>query len=172
MSSVDAPSVYRVPRTRLEMPFLLICVMGFCAFAAVVGTLAYLGIVLALFSDGPFNVNGHPVTRAGFIRAIWPLLVVFPPMLAGAAAAAYGLRRERPWSRRLLLDLGFLNAVLTLGLTLADGTPDNLVAAGMWCFVIAGVPAWYLYRKATVVAYFRAVSASSGAQGSLTNRCS
>jgi hypothetical protein len=146
------------------MPFLLTCVMGFCALTAVVGTLAYLVIALSLLGSGPFTVNDQPVTRAGFVEAMWPVLLVFPPMLAGAASAAYGLRRERPWSRRLLLALGVFNAAVTLGLAPTAGEPEHWVAAGMWCVVIVGVPAWYLYRKAAVVSYFRAVSARSGAQ--------
>jgi hypothetical protein len=162
VTSAHTSAVSPAPPTRLEMPFLLLCAMGFCAFFAVVGTLAYLGILLSLLGDGPFTVNERPVTRAGFLAAIWPLLVALPPALASAAGVAYGLRRERPWSRPVLLGFGILNGLLSVGLALGQGDVGDVLTAGLWTALVVGMPAWYLYRKGAVVAYYHAVTAKAG----------
>lgn len=147
------------------MPFLLACLMGFLAFFAALGAVVYVGIVLTgLLGDGPFTVNERPVSRAGFFAAMWPLFAALPVAIGAAASAAYGLRRERPWARPLLLGYGALNAALALGLAAAEGRAVDLAAAACWGALAVGFPAWYLYRKRSVVAYFRAVEAKSGAR--------
>jgi uncharacterized membrane protein (UPF0136 family) len=143
-------------RRRFEMPLLLLCGLGFSAFFSVLGTLVLTLFAISLPLSRTFAVDGHVATRAQFYAASVPVLVAFPIILVLFAAIAYALWRELPWSRALIL--AFWGANLLLGAGLATWGPVH--DRGEWApvpvyLIVIGIVWWYLYRKSTVVAYYR-----------------
>ena len=154
-------------RTRLEMPLLLLCGMGFFAFFTVVGSIAYiLTLLAALLGSGGFTVNGVPTNRAGFFAEAWPTLVAFPPALLAFGAIVYGLWRERPWSRAAMM--GFWAAVVLISIGAQFYYPDDTATfiAGLAMTGLLWVVAWwYCYRKRSVAAYFSVIASRAAPAG-------
>ncbi len=146
-------------RTRLEMPLLLLCGMGFFAFFTAVGTIAYTFLLLAaLAGGGGFSFNGVPTDRAGFFAEAWPTLVAFPPLLILLGSIAYGLWRERPWSR--LAMMGFWAAIVLVSVAAQLFQPDGtatFLAGLVMTSVMWAVAWWYCYRKRSVAAYYSVI---------------
>ena len=144
------------PSTRLQMPFLLLCGTGLTAFYAVLGSVVVAGMALiAGLGNGPFTVDGHPATKAQFWAFVWPLLLTFAILAAGAWAFTFAIWQERPWSRPLAVGLWVFPVLLAAGEPLyspdsKDQWPMNLVAT----LLCAGVAIWYFYGQRSVVEYY------------------
>ena len=142
-------------RRRFEMPFLLLCGLGFSAFFSAIAATVFTIFALALPFTSSYSVKGHPATRAEFFADSWPIIGILSLLLL-FIAIAYALWRELPWSRLLTLLFWGANAILIVGLQLwgpvevrGDWTPILLYP------IMIAVVWWYLYRKAAVVAYYR-----------------
>jgi hypothetical protein len=128
--------------------------LGFVGFG---GTLASAGILLSLFGDGPFLVNGEPATRAEFVAMVGPMMTLYLPGCLLAATIAWSIHKEHPRSRPLLLvysciPLPMVPLFIHLGIPAADAA--SMLVPGL----LALVAAWfYLYRKDAVVQYYAAV---------------
>jgi uncharacterized membrane protein (UPF0136 family) len=143
-------------RRRFEMPLVLLCGLGFSAFFSALGALVFALLAISLPFSRTYAVDGHAATRAQFLAASIPVLVAFPPILVLFAAIAYALWRELPWSRPLILAFWGANLLLGAGLAVWGPVRDR----GEWVpvpvyLVVIGIVWWYLYRKSTVVAYYR-----------------
>ncbi len=156
-------------RTRLEMPLLLLCGMGFFAFFTAVGTIAYIVILFAaLAGGGGFSVNGVPTDRAGFFAQTWPTLIAFPPLLVLFGSIVYGLWRERSWSRRATM--GFWAAIVLASIAAQLVQPEDtptFLASLVMTGVMWAVAWWYCYRKRSVVAYYTAILSRTATTNSM-----
>lgn len=148
------------PKTRLEMPLLLLCGMGLLAFFVAVGSIAYTVIALvSLLGHGPFTVNDSPVSKAEFIHTIWPILAFYPLGLLALGAMAYALWRERAWSRPAMMAFWLVAVAATIIEQFV--TPEDIptfIITVITLLLSATIAAWYLYRKRSVASYYRAVA--------------
>jgi hypothetical protein len=143
-------------RRRFEMPLLLLCGLGFSAFFSALGALVFTFFAISLPFSSSYTVDGHAATRAQFFAVSLPILVAFPPILLLFAAIAYALWREMPWSRPLILAFWGANLLFSAGLATWGPVHDR----GEWApvpmyLIMIAIVWWYLYRKSTVVAYYR-----------------
>jgi hypothetical protein len=141
------------------MPFLLLAGMGLSAFMTGVGALAYVGIVIMIPFSKSFTMNDVPVTRSAFLAESWPFFVTYPLLLAAFGLVAYGLWRERPWSRDIMMALWLLGAAASVILQFVTPAPRGDFLAGLFSMALcAGLAGWYLYGTATVRSYYQALS--------------
>lgn len=147
------------PRTRLDMPFLLLCGMGFGAFFAVVAVVVVGGMLLMLPFTSDYTYNGLPVTRAEFMQKSWPLLVGFPVAAGCVLAIVYALWRELPWSRRAIIAYWVVTLVALSLMAIISGSTEDLLTSVAMFGGIVGLLSWYLYRKPSVRAYYSAIRA-------------
>lgn len=145
------------PRTRLDMPFLLLCGMGFGAFFAMVALLVVAGMVVLLPFTSQYTYNGLPVTRAEFLQKSWPLLVAFPVAAGCALAIVYALWRELAWSRRAIIAYWVVTLVALSLTAIISGSAEDLLTSVAMFGGIVGLLSWYLYRKPSVRAYYSAI---------------
>src|SRR5262245_51253138 len=96
------------------MPFLLLAGMGLSAFMAGVGALAYLGMVIVIPFSNSFTMNDVPVTRSAFLEEMWPFFLAYPLLLAAFGLVAYGLWREKTWSREVMMAFWLLGAAASV----------------------------------------------------------
>jgi hypothetical protein len=142
-------------RRRFEMPLLLLCGLGFSAFFSALGAIVFTIFAITIPFTTSYSVDGHPATRAEFFAASWPSLGILPVLLL-FVAVAFALWRELPWSRPLILGLWGANLVLFIGLEIWGPVKDRGDWTPVFVFpIMIAIVWWYLYRKATVVAYYR-----------------
>jgi hypothetical protein len=146
---------------RIEMPFLLQCGMALSTLITMLGT-AILGLFgLALVLDRRFTIDGRPVSREAFLHQTWWMYPALALICIVTGAIAYGLRRERAWSRLAILSFWVVNALCgTFGSWISG---DSLQSADVPQFaafylVLAGIASWYLYAKRDVRAYYAAIA--------------
>jgi hypothetical protein len=144
---------------RLDMPFLLLCGMGFGAFFAAVALLVVGGMLVMLPFSSDYTVNAVPVTRAEFMQKSWPLLVGFPVAAGCALAIVYALWRELPWSRRAIISYWVVSLVPVCLMAITSGKTADLVESVVMFGGVIGLLSWYLYRKQSVRAYYSALEA-------------
>ena len=113
-------------------------------------------LAFAPFDIGEFTYNGERVSGPEFLRLAGPLFLVVGALFA---AIGWGLWRNKPWARPLIMF--FWMALIVLIIAVAWGMPDGRgEALGTLPSLLpmAGIAWWYLYRKENVVAYFAALS--------------
>ena len=114
-----------------------------------------LALALAPFGRGSYFINNQPVSGPTFFREAWPSYLLAVGL---HAVIAFGLWRERPWVRWLLLAywpaFGILLAVFYL--RHPEAVPD-VVGTALFSVLASVVAWWYLYRRQNVVTYFRAL---------------
>jgi hypothetical protein len=147
-----------IPRTRLNMPLLLLCGMGFGAFFAGLSLLVVGGILVMLPFTSTFTVNGASATRAEFIQQSWPLLVGFPIASGCALAVVYALWRELPWSRGAILGYWIVVLVAVCVMAIVTGEAVDLLPSILMFGSVIALLSWYLYRKPNVRAYYDALA--------------
>jgi hypothetical protein len=157
--SVSASKDGRV-KTRYEMPLLLLCGFGFSAFFTAVGLVAYTVVVLAtVFGNGPFTSFGREVSRGTFLREALPLLLAFPTVLGFFGVVAYGLWKEKPWSRTTMMAFWLVSFLATLGVSVfTPAKTGDFVASLIGHVLLAALAGWYLYGNAGVVEYYRTLA--------------
>ena len=149
------------PPTRLQIPFLITCGMAFMAFfAAVAAVVVPLFIVIALVSSGPFTIDGVPVTKGAFLSFSLPIFLVIVPVATLAGAFAWGVWKERAWTRGAAMAFWVCSALVSIGqLILVPDQRSEAVQGLLSLLVIVPVALWYFYRKRTVVLYYGALQA-------------
>jgi hypothetical protein len=136
--------------------FLQIVTLGTAMF----GLIAPLGLGLAPFDIGSFEINGEAVSGPEFLRRAGLLFGLVALM---SAVVAYGLLRQRAWTRPALLSAW--GAILLAGIFIAaqQETPrGDLPIQTVTAVAAFALAAWYLYRKANVVSYFAALGRAQG----------
>ena len=119
------PSAAEAVGTRLQMPFLLMCGMGFTMFFACLAVLAFVVLVVMLPFSGSYSIDGHAVSRAEFLAREWPLLVAWPILAGGIVSIAYALWKELPWSRPVMMAFVLLDSVAGIVVSIVHGTKDD-----------------------------------------------
>jgi hypothetical protein len=116
-----------------------------------------LGAAFLLTAAGllPYTIAGQTVSR----EAWWRISPILPVVSAFAAATAYGIRKRRPWVRRLVLILWATLAAAALVSGLRGDIPRFVVLRALIePAVLTVLCGWYFYFKPNVVDYFRAIS--------------
>lgn len=92
-----------------------------------------------------------PKTQSTFTADIFTASRVFlVPILALSIIVAYGLAKDRHWSRWVMMLL------LILGIVLIPAPFANAINYGL-SVALAGFGWWYLYKKPNVAEYYRAI---------------
>src|SRR6185369_11455751 len=86
------------PRSRVQMPLLLLMGMAGSVISSVMAGIAVLSIVFSQKSI--FWSGGEQVSRAQFFSEGGYLLFLVPVLLGGIS---YGLWKERAWTRHLMV---------------------------------------------------------------------
>jgi hypothetical protein len=124
-----------------------------------VGAGALFIMLLAPFNMGSYSINGQAVSGPEFLRRFGILWT-----LAGALllVIAYGLYRERPWTRPLMLGYWLVIGLLLFTAEIGkSGSAGSMLSAIAWAsFYLFGAGA-YLYGKASVVQYYRSLERAS-----------
>ena len=143
--------------TRLRVPFLITCGMAFMAFfAGVAGIIIPLFVAIALFSRGPFTVNGAPVTRSEFLLTVAPILGAMVPVAVTAGLFAWGVWKERPWTREVAIGFWALCLVISIGqVAFMREQRAEAVQGLVSTLILILVALWYFYVKGNVVTYYR-----------------
>jgi len=138
-----------VPRSRLEMPFLLNAGMVICVFFGLFGGAAAVFKALSLI---------NPLTSASpglrFKEALHDGTYIGIGVGIAIAVVGWGLWRERWWTRPVMLGVwltGFASAVVQYARGITDASACASGLAGL------AIAAWYLYGKGNVRAYFTAL---------------
>ena len=145
-------------RERVGRPLLLTIGMY---VAPGFGGLFLLLVLLAPFNAATYTINGEQVSGMEFLRGGG---LLFGLAGAAAVAAAYGIWRERSWSRWAMG--GFWVAQLGggIGVGWADsGLGGSVKAIGSLLLPIL-LAWWYLFDKENVVDYYRALEKVEAAE--------
>ncbi|HEX4600997.1 MAG TPA: hypothetical protein VH116_06370 [Gemmatimonadales bacterium] len=136
----------------VEMPFLMR--LGgrlAAAFAAGAGLL----LVLAALGVGSFGIAGRPVTSGEWLRVAGPLFLSMGVLMA---VIAYGFRARKRWSRHVVMVLWTTVAVYGVAVGVTGRVPAALAwRAALQALGLGALAAWYFYRNADVVGYFRSL---------------
>lgn len=103
------------------------------------------------------GVPGGAVLQAEFVSMTNASQLFIVPLLALSIVVAYGLAKNRYWSRAMMMTLLILAVVLV---------PPEMASPAMYA-ISAGLAIfgwWYLYRKPSVVGYYRALRRRSETQ--------
>ncbi len=148
-------------------PFLLQVTMVLGGVFGSGGTLVGVwALQQLLMAEGPFLVEDVSMSKAAFLRLALPLVVVYISACITAGAAAFYLWKHRARSRLLLLALlcefvvGDSIMLFAMHRTLGVSLGDVAAAAGGFVLLVA-VALWYLFRRDSVVDYYRALSRSA-----------
>jgi len=144
-------------RDRAQRPVLLTTgIVGCFLFGAVM----LLFLLLAPFDIGTYTINEEKVSGPEFLRRLG---LLWAANCAFLLAIAYGLLREKSWTRPLMMLFWLLVAV---GMIATGGKDGGDLACSVALLAIpAGVAAWYLYRKDNVVDYYDALQQLEEASG-------
>lgn len=142
-----------------DAPMPMLLVIGQWLSLITGGMFVFL-TALAPFDLGTFSISGEEVPGPVFLQRGGWLMGVVGVILIGIA---YGLWRERPWARGLMI-LYWL--ALTLLAFVGDrGEVAALVVSGLIMLCCIGAAAWYLFGKDNVRAYFETRAATSSERG-------
>lgn len=146
-----------------ERPLLLTVGM-YCSPA--VGALLLLALARALTGGGPFNVGDEAVSGAEFIRERGLILAVLGPVCVGVGIGIY---LARAWVRWLMLAYWFFNLAITTALGWSEAGAAGATRHAAEALLLLVLAYWYLFVKANVAAYFRALELKQ-ATGALEQR--
>jgi uncharacterized membrane protein YtjA (UPF0391 family) len=125
------------------------------------GAIFLLLLLLAPFNAGNYTINGESVTGIEFLRRAG---VMFGVESVAALAAAYGIWKERAWSRWAIVFFWVAQIGGVLGFGWAD-SGLNGVASGLASILLSLVAVgWYLFGKENVVEYYQALERSEAAE--------
>lgn len=141
-------------QTEEKRPFLLMLSMFFLAFLAAAGGAISL-IILAAPGNDDYIIGSRITSKGEFLMKMLPSFALF----LAAALIAYGLWKERGWTRPMLLaffGLPELGKYLLPGWRSAPAgiLLSRLILSGL----MVGLLGWYLYRKQNVVRYYHLLS--------------
>ena len=144
-----------------KKPFLLAIVMPLLGFIGTAGSLGgLLFLVILVFGNGPYMMNGDEVSKAEFLDFAIPFLVTYLLVSGLMLWTAWSIHSESPRSRPLLM-LFVTAPAVALALAPVWGTlnGETVAALGFWALLVLGV--WvYLYRRESVRSYYAGISNS------------
>jgi hypothetical protein len=123
-----------------------------------IGAMMLLFLALAPFDVGSYSISGEVVSGPEFLRTAG---ILFAVHTANLLAVGIGLWQERSWTRPLMI--GYWLTVLVADVAwIVGGTLTAIEGVGfaVEIAISMGLAAWYLYRKANVVAYYDALRRS------------
>jgi hypothetical protein len=137
-----------------QRPSLLLVLMVF------MGSFATIGIIITFLTitvpgNEDYIVDNRLATQSDFLVKMLPFILLY----LAAAPIAYGLWKERPWTRPLLV--AFF-AIPEFGKYLTprwSGAPAHaFIPRFILSAVLIGLLIWYLYKKRNVVRYYEDLS--------------
>jgi len=134
-------------------PLLITLGVGFCALW---GGTALLILAIAVLGSGPYRVHGVEVSKGEFLTSAGFLWM--PIMTLYCAVVAYLVFTERSSARPAML-VPWIAGVIAYPF-IPDVDAGSRLIGIIWCVVVGGIAAWYLYRKPNVVAYFERLEAN------------
>lgn len=149
--TVRAPAERSLAIAAAAKPLLLLIGQ---VISGVMGVTFLALLLFAPFDIGEFTYNDQAVSGPEFLRLAGPLFVIVGVLFA---AIGWGLWRNKPWARPLIMLhwLALIALVVAVSWSMPEGrtqalnTLPTLVPLAVFAW-------WYLYRKKNVVAYFAA----------------
>lgn len=122
-------------------------------FAALAAAGMFGSIVFALAGIGPTVMGGEHVTRTEWLHVAAPLVAAAGILMT---LIAYGLAREKTWSRHLVITMFLGIAAYAVATRMAGAIPARMMWRAIANAVLFGsVSTWYFYFKPNVSSYFR-----------------
>lgn len=116
------------------------------------GTVWLLALLGAPMNVMTFEMNGEEVSGGEFLKRAGINIAV---MVAVSFGIAYGIWKEKAWSRHLMLFFWAVMFVIGIVPLIGIAVPDALIEIIFsWAMGVA-LSIWYLYGKANVRAYYR-----------------
>ena len=125
------------------------------------GGLFLLLTLLAPFNAATYTMNGEAVSGMEFLRDGG---LIYGLGGAAALAAAYGIWRERSWSRWAMVAFWIAQIAGAIGVGWADSGLAGAAGAVASLSLILIVAWWYLFEKSNVVEYYRALEKQEAAE--------
>src|SRR4051812_37282846 len=147
---IRVPADTALRRSRAPKPTLL-TIGQVCT--TVMGAIFLFLFLLAPFNAGSYTIQGVPVSGLDFLRRAGVLWAV---LTASLLSIAYGLWRERPWVRPLMIAWWANSVLLALFPPFGDTGSSDAFSGVVQGLIGSLVAWWYLYHKHNVVAYFEA----------------
>jgi len=148
---VDAASPHAADRQR---PLFLLMLMVF------LGSLAAIGLIITFLTvtvpgNEEYIVDNRLATQSDFLIKMLPFILLY----LTAVPIAYGLWKERPWTRPLLIAFFSIPEFGKYFTPRWSGAPAHaFIPRFLLSALLIGLLAWYLYRKRNVVRYYNALS--------------
>lgn len=137
-----------------QRPSLLLVFMVFLASFATIGTIITF-LTITVPGNEDYIVDNRLATQSDFLIKMLPFILLY----LAAAPIAYGLWKERAWTRPLLV--AFF-AIPEFGKYLtprwSDAPAHAFIPRFILSVVLIGLLSWYLYRKRNVVRYYNDIS--------------
>lgn len=137
-----------------QRPLLLLMLMVFLASLATIGLIITF-MTVTVPGNEDYIVDNRLATQSDFLIKMFPFILLY----LAAAPIAYGLWKERPWTRPLLV--AFF-AIPEFGKYLTPRWSEAPAHAFIPRFILSailiGLLGWYLYKKRNVVRYYNALS--------------
>jgi hypothetical protein len=149
---VRLPADIALRRSRAPKPALLFLGQICTAFS---GSIFLLFSVLAPLNLGTYTLGDERVSGLEFFQRaglLWGALTV------SMLSISYGLWRERPWARPLMVAWWVNGALMALFPPWGSPTVGDAVSGIVQSLIGGTIAWWYLYKKENVVAYFDARS--------------
>ena len=118
-------------------------------------------VLLAPFNAATYTINGEAVTGMEFL---WGGGLLYGLSSAAALAAAYGIWRERSWSRWAMVGFWIAQVAGAIGVGWAKAGLGGAAGAVASLLVFMVVAWWYLFEKDNVVEYYRALEKLEAAE--------
>lgn len=149
----DAAAGHTADRQR---PSLLMIFMVFLGAFATIGTIITF-LTVTVPGNEDYIVDNRLASQSDFLLKMLPFILLY----LAAAPIAYGLWRERAWTRPLLLAFfGIPELGKYLMPRWQEAPAHALIPRFILSAVLVGLLSWYLYRKRNVVRYYNALSGS------------
>ncbi|HEX4600522.1 MAG TPA: hypothetical protein VH116_03935 [Gemmatimonadales bacterium] len=131
--------------------------------APAAGVACLLGVLAAAANARfvHFTINGDAVTGHEFLRTVGAAFLVLGTL---ALAIAYSIWQERSRTRWLILGYWAALLALEIGLGFANSGTAGAALAVIHTSPFLVVVGWYLFGKANVVDYFRALERAEAAR--------
>ena len=129
---------------------MILCWVYAALLLLTLALLPMLAVMQKVDTNAKQGVYPDAVPAAEFVSATSASQLFLVPLLALSMVVAYGLAKNRYWSRAVMMTLLILGVVL-IPPEMASPTTYTISAA------LAVFGWWYLYRKPNVVGYYGAI---------------
>ncbi|MBA3644621.1 MAG: hypothetical protein H0W63_00445 [Gemmatimonadaceae bacterium] len=151
MEGVDGDGAPEPKKPALLKGGMILCWIYAVVLLLVLAMLPKLDEMTRVGSSAAAGLPGGAELQAKFASEMKSTSQIFIiPLLVLSIIAAYGLAKNRYWSRAVMMVLLILGVVLV---------PPEMASPTMYALsaAVAIFGWWYLYRKANVVEYYRAI---------------